>query len=90
MATWQLRDAKNRFSAVVDAALAGEVQRVTRRGKPVVVVLAEEEYRRLCNGQTGSAPNFVEHLLAIPKASDDDAFELPPRTRDFRPREMTF
>ena len=47
MATWQLQDAKNRFSAVVNAALDGEPQRVTRRGQPAVVVLAAEEYERL-------------------------------------------
>ena len=90
MATWQLQDAKNRFSAVVDAALAGEPQRVTRRGKPAVVVLAEEEYERLRNGEAGEAPNFIEHLLAIPKATDDDAFELPPRTRDCHSRGIDF
>ena len=90
MATWQLQDAKNRFSAVVNAALAGEPQRVTRRGKPAVVVLAEEEYKRLHNREAGNAPNFIEHLLAIPKATDDDTFELPPRTRDFHLRDIDF
>lgn len=89
MNTWQLQDAKNRFSAVVDAALAGEPQQVTRRGKPAVVVLAVSEYERLCRDQP-DVPNFVDHLLAIPKAPDDDAFELPSRTRDYSPREIDF
>ena len=44
MTEWQLQDAKNRFCAVVDAAVAGDPQWVTRRGKPAVVVLAVEEY----------------------------------------------
>ena len=35
-------DAKNRFSAVVDAAAKGEPQKVTRRGKWVSVVLSAE------------------------------------------------
>jgi prevent-host-death family protein len=48
MTDWQLQDAKNRFSAVVDAALSGFPQRVTRRGKPAVVVLSVDEYERLC------------------------------------------
>ena len=39
---WTLQDAKNRFSAVVEAALAGTPQEVTRRGKPAVVVVADE------------------------------------------------
>ncbi len=42
-----LQDAKNRFSAVVDAALAGHPQEVTRRGKPAVVVLSADDYHRL-------------------------------------------
>ena len=33
VAQWTLQDAKNRFSAVVEADLAGEPQRVTRRGR---------------------------------------------------------
>ena len=47
MDAWPLQDAKNRFSAVVNAAMAGIPQQVTRRGKPAVVVLAAEEYERL-------------------------------------------
>ena len=90
MATWQLQDAKNRFSAVVNAALAGEPQRVTRREQPAVVVIAVEEYERLRRGEPDNTPTFVEHLLAIPKATDDDTFELPSRTKDFYPREIDF
>ena len=86
MTTWQLQDAKNRFSAVVEAALAGEPQEVTRRGKPVVVVVAFEEYQRLCERDAENIPSFVDHLLAIPRGSEDDGFELPCRTRDYKPR----
>lgn len=83
MTTWQLQDAKNRFSAVVDAALTGEPQEVTRRGKPVVVVVAFEEYQRLCQAEKATAPNFIEHLLAIPKGGPDDLFErIPLKPRD--------
>ena len=81
MAEWPLQDAKNKFSAVVDAALAGEPQRVTRRGQPAVVVLAVEEYERLCRLELANAPSFSELLLEIPQ--DDGEFErlqLEPRT----------
>ena len=44
---WTLQDAKNRFSAVVDAALAGTPQQVTRRGKPAVVVVSAAAYAKL-------------------------------------------
>ena len=90
MTTWQLQDAKNRFSAVVEAALTGEPQEVTRRGKPVVVVVAFEEYQRLCKSDAENAPSFVDHLLAIPRGSDDDGFEVPCRTGDYTSRAVDF
>ena len=90
MSDWQLQDAKNRFSALVNAALAGEPQTVTRRGVPTVVVLSVEDYQRLCQAEKAATPTFVDHLLAIPKATDDDAFELPPRTKDLRLRDIDF
>ena len=73
MAEWPLQDAKNRFSTVVDAAMAGEPQRVTRRGKPAVVVLATEEYERLRRLEKSKAPSFADLLLEIPQ--DDEEFE---------------
>ena len=82
MGTWQLQDAKNRFSALVEAALSGEPQEVTRRGKPVVVVFSYDEYQRLQTKRDEKTPSFRDLLLAIPKGSDDDGFELPERTRD--------
>ena len=83
MSTWQLQDAKNRFSAVVDAALTGEPQEVTRRGKPVVVVIAVDEYERLRRAEKVATPDFIEHLLAIPKGGPDDLFErIPLKPRD--------
>lgn len=78
MTMWTLQDAKNRFSAVVNAALDGEPQRVTRRGRPAVVVVAVEDYERLCRAEKANAPTFIEHLLAIPKGGPDDAFDSPP------------
>ena len=83
MPDWPLQDAKNKFSAVVDAALAGEPQRVTRRGRPAVVVLAVDEYERLCRLEKASAPSLAELLLDIPQ--DDGEFErlpLPARSLD--------
>ena len=44
---WQLQDAKQRFSRLVDAARDSGPQVVTRHGREVAVVLSIEEYRRL-------------------------------------------
>ena len=83
MVEWSLQDAKNRFSAVVSAALSGEPQTVTRRGSPAVVVLAVEDYERLCQAEKTSAPTFIEHLLSIPKGGPDDLFDpVPLKLRD--------
>lgn len=83
MTEWSLQDAKNRFSAVVDAALRGKPQRVTRRGKPVVVVLAVDEYERLRHAEKSKAPRLADLILAIPQ--DDESFDrldLPSRPLD--------
>ena len=83
MTDWPLHDAKNRFSALVDAALSGVPQRVTRRGRPAVVVLAVEEYERLCRFEQAHAPTLAGLLLDIPQ--DDQAFArmpLPNRPQD--------
>ena len=73
MNEWPLQDAKNRLSALVNAALAGEPQLVTRRGRPAVVVLAADEYERLLRLDIADAPALGELLTQIPQ--DDHDFE---------------
>ena len=71
-------------AAVVNAALAGEPQRVTRRGEPVVVILSTDEYERMRRLEKANAPTFTELLLQIPQ--DDGEFEripVSPRPVDF-------
>lgn len=64
---WSLQDAKAQFSHLVDSAMHGRAQRVTRHGKPAVVVLAETDYIALQRSAAAQAPGFVAHLLAMPK-----------------------
>ena len=47
MHTWQLQEAKSRFSEVVDLTLKEGPQLVTRRGEEAVVILAANDYRHL-------------------------------------------
>ena len=80
--TWALQDAKNRFSAVVNATARGEPQNVTRRGKWVSVVLSAEHYQRLQRLDAANAPSLNDLLLQMPQ--DDEGFERIPLTpRDF-------
>ncbi len=44
--TWQLQEAKNQFSLVVENALTQGPQTVTRHGEPAVVVVAASEFRK--------------------------------------------
>jgi antitoxin Phd len=48
---WQLQNAKQRFSEVVERAIGEGPQVVTRRGRAVVVVIAIDAYRRLFDGE---------------------------------------
>lgn len=45
-ATWQLQEAKNKFSQVVEDTLKHGPQIITRRGKNTVVVINYQEYQR--------------------------------------------
>lgn len=78
---WAVQDAKNKFSAVVDAALAGTPQEVMRRGKPAVVILAAEDYHRLLQGAVKARESFADHLLAFP---GEQVPRAQPALRDLR------
>ena len=78
---WTLQQAEKRFSAVVDAAVAGQPQHVTRRGRPAVVVLSTAEYERLLIAARADRGRFAEHLLAFPGAELERATAAP---RDVR------
>ncbi|MGB9368026.1 MAG: type II toxin-antitoxin system Phd/YefM family antitoxin [Xanthobacteraceae bacterium] len=68
--SWSVQDAKNQFSAVVEAARSAP-QTVTKHGKPAVVVVNVEDYERLRKLEKATAPSFKDHLLAIPRGGKD-------------------
>lgn len=45
--TWQLQNAKKSFSKVVEKAMSGKPQLVTKNGKPAVYVISAESYEML-------------------------------------------
>jgi prevent-host-death family protein len=61
MGSWQLQEAKSRFSEFLDAALTKGPQVVTRRGVEAAVLVPIEEWRRL---QQSRRPSIKELLLA--------------------------
>ena len=68
---WQLQDAKNKFSEVVERAMVDGTQIVTRHGKKAVVVMAFDEYEKLTR-QKGSLSEF---LLSSPFGRSELAIE---------------
>lgn len=75
MSSWQLQEAKARFSEFLDAALKKGPQVVTRRGVEEAVLVPIEHWRRL---QRECRPNIKELLLGegprfediVPKRGD--------------------
>jgi len=67
---WRFQDVKTQFSRVVEAALRGEPQHITRRGQPAVVVLSEEAFDAYKRNARAWAPGFVSHLLAMPRSKE--------------------
>lgn len=47
MHNWQLQEAKNKLSQVIDEAVAAGPQVITRHGREVAIVLSMTEYHRL-------------------------------------------
>jgi prevent-host-death family protein len=45
--TWQLQEAKNQLSVVVENALTRGAQVITRHGEPTAVLLSISEYQKL-------------------------------------------
>jgi prevent-host-death family protein len=60
---WQLQEAKNRLSQVVDSALHDGPQTITLRGKPTAVVVSFEEYRKLTQPRVGLSSFFEQSPL---------------------------
>jgi prevent-host-death family protein len=60
---WQLQEAKNKLSEVIDAALEHGPQIITRRGVETAIVLSYEEYRKLLVNQKKLSEFFRESPL---------------------------
>jgi prevent-host-death family protein len=61
LSSWQVQDAKARFSEFLEASLKEGPQIVTRRGVEAAVLVPIDEWRRL---QQTSRPSLKELLLA--------------------------
>jgi len=79
MRTWQLQEAKNKLSEVVDEALRSGPQLITKRGVETVILLSYVEYRRLTVAQQKLSAFFRKSPLA------EVTLDLRRDTSDTRP-----
>lgn len=76
MASWQVQDAKARFSEFLNASLKKGPQIVTRRGVETAVLVPIEEWHRL---QAAARPGLKEWLLSPEPRFDNLVPERRPR-----------
>ncbi len=74
---WQLQDAKNQFSQVVQKARLEGPQIVTLRGERAAVVLSAADYDAL----RSSRPSLVDDLLAGPAWDNELAEAVSTRVK---------
>lgn len=60
---WQLQEAKNKFSEVVEKALTDGPQVITKRGVETAIVLSYIDYRKLFAGQKKLSEFFRDSPL---------------------------
>lgn len=82
---WQLQDAKNQFSKVVQKARFEGPQVVTVRGERTAIVLSAHDYDALRAGR----PTLVDDLLRGP-AWDDDFTDVVEARAKTPSRDVTF
>ena len=76
---WQLQEAKNKLSELLDEALAHGPQVITRWGKETAIVLAYADYRNLLLSQQKLSDFFRESPFA---GRELDLARDPSPTRD--------
>jgi prevent-host-death family protein len=60
---WQIQEAKNKFSEVVEEALKHGPQVITKRGRETAIVLSWEDYRRMALRQKKLSEFFAASPL---------------------------
>lgn len=74
MTTWQVQEAKNKFSEVIERASQGETQIITRHGEETAVVLGIDIYRQLMT----PTPRLIDALHNAPSGFDELDFGRDP------------
>jgi prevent-host-death family protein len=74
---YSIADARANLSEIIDQAQAGETVELTRRGRPVAVVLSREVFERLSSGRQRFGVvyrAFLERFSLAEVGLDDELF----------------
>ena len=80
MKSIQVREAKAKFSALVEAAERGQPTTITRYGKPAAVLVPVTDARRI---YPDDHPSLVDFLLSFPGGLEFERDETPMREIEF-------
>src|SRR5688572_16147415 len=80
-----IADARDRLASLVHDVENGAPVEITRRGRPVAVLVSYHEYQRLL----GEGPSFWDALLAYRSATDVEDLQLIEDTNATFPRDKT-
>jgi prevent-host-death family protein len=76
MAETSIAEAKNHLTRLIHQVERGDAVHITRRGRPVAVLLSEAEFARLSRGTT--RPTFWEAIQAMRADPDFEPLDLEP------------
>ena len=82
MKTWLVKDARAHFGDVIDNALAGEPQRISRRGRDAVILVSEREWDDRGAAKPKKKPS---ELLAERPLTPEEWQEILPERQPYRP-----
>lgn len=77
---WQIQEAKNKFSSLIEKSIKEGPQIVTKRKKEAVVVISFEDYKSIIERQK----NIVDFFQSSPLFEEDLAID---RNKDY-PRDI--
>lgn len=78
LAQWQLQEAKQKLSRVVDLAVSEGPQTITRHGNAVAILVSIEEYRRLREADRPTLKDVLLRNIGVAGEVDIDSY-IPER-----------
>jgi len=82
---YSIAEARDHLTSLVHEAETGTTVELTRRGKPVAVLVARDEYERLTHERTDFWSAYQDFLRRYPGSSEDEPDEWLAGARDPSP-----